>query len=130
MSCFSSYLDLRWNNIGLLGGRALLNCLHSNRALRQLELAGNNVPSDILKAVGEQLCQPFTCLEFYIQLLQQAALYPAVLYKRNKRSTSSLRPKKIFRQAHSPGLGGRAAHLLEFFLVYIMSFSEVTGGHC
>lgn len=56
--CFASRLDLRWNNVGLLGGRALLNCLHSNRALRQLELAGNNVPSDILKAVGEQLCQP------------------------------------------------------------------------
>ncbi|KAH0629420.1 hypothetical protein JD844_011481 [Phrynosoma platyrhinos] len=52
---FASHLDLRWNNIGLLGGRALLNCLHSNRALRQLELAGNNVPSDILKAVDQAM---------------------------------------------------------------------------
>lgn len=44
--------DLRWNNIGLLGGRALANCLPSNRTLWRLELAGNSVPSDILRAVG------------------------------------------------------------------------------
>jgi len=31
----------------------LLNCLHSNKTLKRLELAGNNVPSDILKAVGK-----------------------------------------------------------------------------
>ncbi|CAM4659901.1 unnamed protein product [Caretta caretta] len=48
-------LDLRWNNIGLLGGRALLSCLHSNKTLRRLELAGNNVPSDILKAVEQAM---------------------------------------------------------------------------
>ncbi|XP_031984553.1 leucine-rich repeat-containing protein 45 isoform X5 [Corvus moneduloides] len=47
--------DLRWNNIGLLGGRALLNCLHSNKTLKRLELAGNNVPGDILKAVEQAL---------------------------------------------------------------------------
>lgn len=50
---FAFCIDLRWNNIGLLGGRALLNCLHSNKTLKRLELAGNNVPSDILKAVGK-----------------------------------------------------------------------------
>lgn len=44
--------DLRWNNIGLLGGRALVNCLPSNRTLWRLDLAGNNIPSDILRAVG------------------------------------------------------------------------------
>ncbi|XP_055650037.1 leucine-rich repeat-containing protein 45 isoform X3 [Falco peregrinus] len=48
-------VDLRWNNIGLLGGRALLNCLHSNKTLKRLELAGNNVPSDILKAVEQAM---------------------------------------------------------------------------
>lgn len=44
----------------------MLNCLHSNRTLKKLELAGNNVPSDILKAVGkyyllhrEELVTPF-----------------------------------------------------------------------
>uniref|UniRef100_A0A8C8AUI6 Leucine rich repeat containing 45 n=1 Tax=Otus sunia TaxID=257818 RepID=A0A8C8AUI6_9STRI len=50
---FAFCTDLRWNNIGLLGGRALLNCLHSNKTLKRLELAGNNVPSDILKAVEQ-----------------------------------------------------------------------------
>lgn len=44
--------DLRWNHIGLLGGRALVNCLPSNRTLWKLELAGNNIPGDILRAVG------------------------------------------------------------------------------
>lgn len=45
--------DLRWNNIGLLGGRALLEALLQNRTLVQLEMAGNNIPSDILKAIGQ-----------------------------------------------------------------------------
>lgn len=44
--------DLRWNSVGLLGGRALVNCLPRNRTLWRLELAGNNVPGDILRAVG------------------------------------------------------------------------------
>lgn len=44
--------DLRWNNIGLLGGRALVNCLPGNRTLWRLDLAGNSVPSDVLRAVG------------------------------------------------------------------------------
>lgn len=44
--------DLRWNNIGLLGGRALVNCLPSNRTLWRLDLAGNNIPGDVLRAVG------------------------------------------------------------------------------
>lgn len=44
--------DLRWNNIGLLGGRALVNCLPGNRTLWKLDLAGNNIPGDILRAVG------------------------------------------------------------------------------
>lgn len=44
-------LDLRWNNCGLLGGRALLEMLQSNKVLSRLELAGNNVPSDVLKSI-------------------------------------------------------------------------------
>lgn len=31
----------------------MVNCLHSNKTLKRLELAGNNVPGDILKAVGK-----------------------------------------------------------------------------
>lgn len=47
--------DLRWNNIGLLGGRAFLEMLKSNKFLSRLELAGNNVPSDITKSIGKLL---------------------------------------------------------------------------
>ena len=50
---FSS--DLRWNNVGLLGGRALLNALDYNKTLVKLELAGNTTPNDILRAIGK--CQ-------------------------------------------------------------------------
>lgn len=53
--------DLRWNNVGLLGGRALVNCLPSNRTLWRLELAGNSIPSDVLRAAGTGAwgCQQF-----------------------------------------------------------------------
>ncbi|BFZ12757.1 hypothetical protein BsWGS_15796 [Bradybaena similaris] len=47
-------LDLRWNNCGLLGGRALLEMLQSNKTLSRLELAGSNVPSDILKSIDAE----------------------------------------------------------------------------
>ncbi|XP_034881635.1 leucine-rich repeat-containing protein 45 isoform X3 [Mirounga leonina] len=47
--------DLRWNSIGLLGGRALVNSLPRNRTLWRLELAGNNVPGDILRAVEQAM---------------------------------------------------------------------------
>uniref|UniRef100_A0A8D1LN26 Leucine-rich repeat-containing protein 45 n=1 Tax=Sus scrofa TaxID=9823 RepID=A0A8D1LN26_PIG len=47
--------DLRWNHIGLLGGRALANCLPSNRTLWRLELAGNSIPSDVLRAVEQAM---------------------------------------------------------------------------
>ncbi|XP_032097155.1 leucine-rich repeat-containing protein 45 isoform X7 [Sapajus apella] len=47
--------DLRWNNIGLLGGRALMNCLPSNRTLWRLDLAGNNIPGDVLRAVEQAM---------------------------------------------------------------------------
>ena len=46
------YIDLRWNNVGLLGARAILEMLQTNKTLCRLELAGNNIPSDILKAIG------------------------------------------------------------------------------
>ena len=47
------FVDLRWNNVGLLGGRAILEMLNTNKTLCRLELAGNNIPSDILKAIGK-----------------------------------------------------------------------------
>lgn len=45
--------DLRWNNVGLLGGRSLLEALQNNSSLVGLEVAGNNVPGDTLRALGE-----------------------------------------------------------------------------
>lgn len=46
------FLDLRWNNIGFLGGRVLVNCFFSNRILWRLELVGNSVFGDIFRVVG------------------------------------------------------------------------------
>ncbi|KAA8581161.1 hypothetical protein FQN60_002742 [Etheostoma spectabile] len=40
-----------WNNIGLLGGRTLLEALQKNHSIVQLEMAGNNIPSDTLRAL-------------------------------------------------------------------------------
>uniref|UniRef100_A0A3B4XVT4 Leucine rich repeat containing 45 n=1 Tax=Seriola lalandi dorsalis TaxID=1841481 RepID=A0A3B4XVT4_SERLL len=42
---------LRWNSIGLLGGRSLLEALQKNKSIVQLEMAGNNIPCDTLKAL-------------------------------------------------------------------------------
>uniref|UniRef100_A0A3B3Z646 Uncharacterized protein n=1 Tax=Periophthalmus magnuspinnatus TaxID=409849 RepID=A0A3B3Z646_9GOBI len=44
---------LRWNNIGLLGGRSLLEALQKNKCLVQLEIAGNNIPSDMVRALEQ-----------------------------------------------------------------------------
>lgn len=46
-------LDLRWNSVGLLGGRAILEMLKTNKTICRLELAGNNIPGDILKSIGK-----------------------------------------------------------------------------
>lgn len=46
------FLDLRWNSVGLLGGRAILEMLKTNKTICRLELAGNNIPGDILKSIG------------------------------------------------------------------------------
>ena len=47
------FTDLRWNNVGLLGGRAIVEMLQTNKILTRIELAGNNIPADILKAIGK-----------------------------------------------------------------------------
>ena len=48
--CFIS--DLRWNQVGLIGGRALLTSLDINKSLVKMELSGNNTPADIMKSIG------------------------------------------------------------------------------
>ena len=46
-------LDLRWNNVGVLGGRKLLSALRSSGSLVGLRLEGNSIPSDIVEAIGQ-----------------------------------------------------------------------------
>ena len=45
--------DLRWNNIGLVGGKGLLTSLKKNHTLMLLQIAGNNIPEDICEAIGK-----------------------------------------------------------------------------
>ncbi len=45
-------VDLRWNNIGVLGGRKLLFALKGNTSLVILRVEGNSIPADITEAIG------------------------------------------------------------------------------
>ena len=45
-------VDLRWNNSGLIGGRAFVDCLKWNTTLIELDLTGNELPEDIAIAIG------------------------------------------------------------------------------
>ena len=45
--------DLRWNNIGIIGGNSLLDLLKANTTLSKIDLQGNHVPKEILKAIGK-----------------------------------------------------------------------------
>ncbi len=51
-------IDLRWNNIGLVGSRALLASCQSNSTLSELHLVGNNIPDDIMENISKYL---FVC---------------------------------------------------------------------
>ena len=42
-------IDLRWNNCGLVGGRAFLDLLQWNQALIEVDLIGNEMPDGIVK---------------------------------------------------------------------------------
>ena len=44
---------MRWNNIGILGGNSLLDLLKVNKTLFSIELQGNHIPKEIIKAVGK-----------------------------------------------------------------------------
>ncbi|CAF4224042.1 unnamed protein product, partial [Rotaria sordida] len=50
-------LDLRWNNIGLVGSRALLAACQSNSTLNELNLTGNNAPDDIMENINNALAK-------------------------------------------------------------------------
>ncbi|TPX59880.1 hypothetical protein PhCBS80983_g02141 [Powellomyces hirtus] len=45
-------LDLRWNNIGLLGSKAIVDLLKWNNTLAVVQLAGNEVPDDLGRAIN------------------------------------------------------------------------------
>jgi hypothetical protein len=48
-------IDLRWNNLGASGGKALLEGLQRNGSMIELMLAGNKVTDDTLRAVDHHL---------------------------------------------------------------------------
>ena len=48
-------VDLRWNNIGIIGGNSLLDLLKTNTTLSKIDLQGNHVPKEIIKAIGNHL---------------------------------------------------------------------------
>ena len=44
-------LDLRWNNIGAIGAKALVHALEYNTTLQHLKLDGNHVPIELLQLI-------------------------------------------------------------------------------
>lgn len=48
-------LDLRWNELGELGGRALLGALSQNTFIKTLELGNNRISEATLMAITEYL---------------------------------------------------------------------------
>ena len=44
---------MRWNNIGLVGGKRLITALKKNYTITQLLIVGNNIPDDVVDAISE-----------------------------------------------------------------------------
>ena len=44
-------MDLRWNNLGVLGGKSFLRAMEHNSTVRSIKLGGNHIPEDILFAI-------------------------------------------------------------------------------
>lgn len=59
-----SLLDIRWNCVGLVGSKALLNSLKRNHTLQQLLIVGNNIPEDIVQSISRYIYiySPVVCL--------------------------------------------------------------------
>ena len=45
--------DLRWNNIGIVGAKYLLDAFQFNRTLGKIDLNGNDIPEETRKAIGK-----------------------------------------------------------------------------
>lgn len=63
--------DIRWNNAGLIGGRALLDMLKSNMTLSTVEVAGNEIASDLVQAIGFLFFQIFYHQELALERNRQ-----------------------------------------------------------
>jgi hypothetical protein len=48
-------IDLRWNNLGASGGRAILDGLQRNSSVIELTLAGNKVADETLRSIEHLL---------------------------------------------------------------------------
>jgi hypothetical protein len=60
--------DLRWNNIGLVGGKGLIAALKKNHTLIQLHVAGNNIPEEIDDAISKLIS--FYVLKHLIKMVK------------------------------------------------------------
>lgn len=76
----NAFTDLRWNNIGLLGGRSLLKALQKNMDIVKLEMAGNNIPSDTLRALSKKCACGNVCA------------LPFIYYSKRNKTVSRCRP--------------------------------------
>jgi hypothetical protein len=45
---------LRWNNAGVVGGRALQDLLKMNQTLFEVLVTGNDIPEDIELSIGNE----------------------------------------------------------------------------
>ncbi len=61
---------MRWNNIGLVGGKGLLNALKKNHSLMQLQIAGNNIPDEIADAISTWFLTLFSFFFYEINFLK------------------------------------------------------------
>ncbi len=48
-----SSIDLRWNNLGSVGGRAISDALLHNHTIKSILVTGNKIPQDIVKKIGK-----------------------------------------------------------------------------
>lgn len=50
-----SFIDLRWNYLGIVGGREILKTLSKNKNILKLDIADSEVPLEICKSIGEKI---------------------------------------------------------------------------
>jgi Ran GTPase-activating protein (RanGAP) involved in mRNA processing and transport len=58
-------LDLRWNTLGIIGGRHFADTLKWNTSLIELELTGNEIPEDITRNICKLLDRFFDSIAMF-----------------------------------------------------------------